>query len=144
MKSDNGANGKSSKQGHGVFEVVLLLVLLILAVGLWRIWTMGGPLSVQAARTELVPKSALARAKVSSAPLQVALAPDDQRGAYFSELGQTGDAFGGLNALMTAVAGALLAWAGYLQFRSLQRARADAGAADIHRASEQHQQIFFS
>ncbi|WP_175538188.1 putative phage abortive infection protein [Mitsuaria sp. PDC51] len=40
-----------------------------------------------------------------------------------SELGQAGDAFGGANALFSAIAGALLIWAGWLQRRSLIEAR---------------------
>ena len=41
-----------------------------------------------------------------------------------TELGQSGDAFGGGNALFAAIAGGLVFWAGFMQAKSLKEARA--------------------
>lgn len=59
----------------------------------------------------------------SSAPMDRAAAPMPDRSAVMSELGQSGDAFGGANALFGAIAGGLLLWAGVLQARALYEAR---------------------
>lgn len=83
------------------------------------------------------------------APLRARLEPDVQdeaekkRELYFAEAGQTGDAFGGLNALMTAIAGALVAWAGFMQYLSLSEARAEADAERDARRRQEFEALFF-
>jgi len=49
--------------------------------------------------------------------------PAIDRAAVMAEVGQTGDAFGGANALFASLAGALVLWAGVLQSRSLKEAQ---------------------
>jgi hypothetical protein len=49
--------------------------------------------------------------------------PPQEIPSQLAELGQSGDAFGGANALFSAIAGALLIWAGWLQRKSLIEAR---------------------
>lgn len=140
---------EKSELGGGVrrftamLEALAPIVLVLVAAGLWWQWTAGGWFSVHMARAELARQVASTPHVPNSGSGSASHATDDQRSKYFSELGQTGDAFGGLNALMTAVAGALLAWAGYLQFRTLQRARKDAEEASFHREIEQYQALVF-
>ena len=69
-------------------------------------------------------------------PALPASAPALDRLQLFSELGQTGDSFGSINALLTALAGAIVFWAGYLQKEQLNQARRDATRARLEAAEE--------
>lgn len=61
-----------------------------------------------------------------AAPLQPAPAPAPapaQAMEIVAAIGQSGDAYGGANALFSALVASFAAWAGYLQFRALKRAQ---------------------
>lgn len=87
--------------------------------------------TASAAASGAAPAPAMATA---SAPEPAASAPDREK--KFAELGQTGDFFGGLNTLLTALAGAIVFWAGYLQKEQLNQARRDAIVAQEEAAAE--------
>jgi hypothetical protein len=93
---------------------LVLVVGLCVSVGLWLIWLLWG---MNLAHSYFQPKPSKAIASVVNA------SPPTTREQYFAERGQTGDAFGGLNALLTAIAGALVAWAGYMQHLLLKETR---------------------
>jgi hypothetical protein len=80
---------------------------------------------------------------VAPAPASEAASPTSDRERFFSELGQTGDAFGGLNMLLTALAGALVAWAGFMQHQTLKQAREEAAAERESRKVQQFESLFF-
>jgi hypothetical protein len=61
----------------------------------------------------------------------------------FTELGQTGDSFGGLNALLTAIAGALVFWAGFMQHQTLKQVREEAKSERSHRNIQEFESLFF-
>lgn len=65
------------------------------------------------------------------------------RDEVFAELGQTGDSFGGLTSLLTALAGALVAWAGVMQHQTLQQARKEAKDERLHRQRQEFESLFF-
>ncbi len=69
--------------------------------------------------------------------------PITDRGARFAELGQTGDSFGGLNALLTAVAGALVFWAGFMQHQTLKQVREQAKAERAYRQFQEFESLLF-
>ncbi len=65
------------------------------------------------------------------------------RDSMFTELGQLGDSFGGLNALLTAIAGALVFWAGYMQLQTLKQMRASANSELANRKIQEFESLFF-
>lgn len=73
-----------------------------------------------------------AAARAASAPVPTGPAPSDA----IAQIGQSGDAFGGGNALFAALAGALVFWAGYLQAKALKEAR-------VAYAHQQFESTFF-
>lgn len=72
-----------------------------------------------------------------------AVGPLMERGAMFTELGQTGDSFGSLNALLTAIAGALVFWAGFMQHQTLKQAREEAQKERANRQIQEFESLFF-
>jgi hypothetical protein len=80
-----------------------------------------------------------------SGPANNSVSPEGPtpRSIYFTEIGQTGDSFGALNALLTAVAGAFVFWAGYMQYRSLKLAKAEAVREREARTLQQFESLFF-
>lgn len=115
--------------------IALLFFSLAVAVALWYLWV---PTGVQFARAKLAAMSPTAmEAPAASLPARGASAPGalppitreeaaQLRATHFTEVGQTGDAFGTLNSLLTAIAGALVFWAGCMQYMALQEARRSA------------------
>lgn len=96
--------------------IVVLPLALAVAWLAWRYW-----------QTDMLPEVAKRiAAKAPSLPASAVVDIKDARTSYFAELGQTGDAFGGLNSLLTAIAGALVFSAGFLQYIALKEARANA------------------
>ena len=139
-----------NKPGHlaAVLSWLVLGVVLIIAIALWMLWLYGGmdfahqtilsrvaPVASPAAATSVAPGSN-ARAPVVTPMIT-------QRGTMFSELGQTGDSFGALNALLTAIAGALVFWAGFMQHQSLKQAREAAMSEQIYRKTQEFESLFF-
>lgn len=128
--------------GHRSHWLVLLSGILV-AVSLWTWWLFDG--------MDRAHKVVLARAApVSSAMLQhsadasaTASPLAQERGTMFTELGQTGDSFGSLNALLTAVAGALVFWAGFMQHQMLKQAREEAQKERASRQIQEFESLFF-
>ncbi|HSV68910.1 MAG TPA: putative phage abortive infection protein [Methylibium sp.] len=114
----------------------VLFAGIVMAVLLWLTWLLGAAAWTHAKVASQV-ASAVAAATPSVAAASVAAgqaeasaktsAPD--RAQLFIELGQTGDSFGSFNSLLTAIAGAIVFWAGYLQKEQLNQARTAAAAA---------------
>ena len=125
---------------------VILAVGISVSVAAWLCWL---EIGMHFARERVVKKSEPALPSVTTAKspdLSDASAPPepkDDRAQLFAELGQTGDAFGALNALVTAIAGALVAWAGYLQYQSLKQARRQADEERAHRKRQEFESLFF-
>ena len=121
-------------------ETWVSVALLLAVVAAWLYWGTSGAPSVQAliqrefeasAAHATVKKeptsSALAGQRAALAPAQqVSSAPASEVSDYFARLGQTGDLFGGINALFAAVAMVAVFWAGALQRRALLEARRSA------------------
>lgn len=61
----------------------------------------------------------------------------------FTEYGQTGDSFGALNALLTALAGAIVAWAGFMQHQTLAKAKEEAREERNYRHQQGFESLFF-
>lgn len=104
---------------------VLVLALVILFL-IWLFWLNVGARIAHETLAPLPP--------AASSPNQPAL---------LTQLGETGDAFGGLNALFAAVAGAFVAWAGYLQNQSLKQARAAYEEERKARQKQEFESTFF-
>lgn len=141
---------------------VLLCGLAIAASG-WLFWLRYGAgiahssvaaqitAGLSTAGRAAIQPSAPSAAQVSAADAsKLADAAEGDRTNRFAEFGQAGDAFGSLNALLTAIAGALVAWAGYLQHLSLKetrhalaRAEAEAREERRHRRLQEFEALFF-
>jgi hypothetical protein len=117
----------SSADEDGTWHWHLIVpVLGLVVVGLvWYGWLTRGIFLTHSQ----VAKSVPAAASAASSP------PIPNREQYFAEVGQSGDAFGGLNAGLTALAGVLVAWAGVMQHLMLKQARRQ--AVEERRAREQ-------
>lgn len=101
---------------------LVLLLSLLVAVSIWSLWVAFGAMTVHRLVANGVAKSVVAESAVSR-PDETSASARAQR---FAELGQSGDALGSLNALLTAVAGALVFWAGVMQHRALKHAQDEA------------------
>jgi len=118
MSTQTTPSSRASKQLNTWW---VLLIALALALALWLLWAKFGMRAVHQAMA----KSVEAAIQSSPAPTDAAgLAAN--RAARFSELGQVGDSFGALNTLLTAIAGALVFWAGFMQHRALRHAQDEA------------------
>lgn len=107
------------------------------------------PLSASAVQPASVPlvavQSAASAALVvaGNAPRPADKTDSKASGPSYADLGQSGDAFGGVNALFAAIAGALVFWAGFVQARSLNQAKAEADKERKARAKQQFEATFF-
>jgi len=111
----------------------ILATGLAFALLLWTWWVGAGMAWTRTMIGARVPHSPAA-----------ASAPDDRdRDHAFTELGLAGDAFGGLNALLTAIAGVFVAWAGTLQRLALQQAQAEADEERAACRRQQFESLFF-
>ncbi|MFT3850906.1 MAG: putative phage abortive infection protein [Propionivibrio sp.] len=128
--------------GHRSHWLVLLVGILA-AVLLWIWWLFDGmDRAHKVVLARAAPASAMSqplntKASASAAPLMV------ERGTTFTELGQTGDSFGSLNALLTAIAGALVFWAGFMQHQMLKQAREEAQKERANRQIQEFESLFF-
>jgi hypothetical protein len=115
---------------------LVFVLSLALASTFWLWWMTYGIATVHKQVSSIAPPySAASAGAVSSGALDHA--------AVMTELGQSGDAFGGANAFFAAVAGGLVLWAGVLQSRSLKEAR-EAYEHEKHaRKQEQFEALFF-
>lgn len=105
---------------HSAHIGVLAVALLVLGL-IWLFWLNNGALIVHNVMVGTLPKGSVTDST-----------------STLGQLGQVGDAFGAINALFAAIAGAFVAWAGYLQNRALKQARA---AYDEERKSRQKQEF---
>ena len=78
----------------------------------------------------------------ASASTAASVAVTDRQ-QIFAELGQSGDAFGGLNAALTGIAGVLVAWAGVMQHLMLKEARSQAIEERRARKLQEFEGLFF-
>lgn len=140
---------RTAQQEHHYW---LPLIFLTLALATWCFWLFWGAALTRSALAAQIPHSpaTVAATAASAASAAGSDAAATERAAWFTELGQTGDAFGSLNALLTAIAGALVAWAGILQFQSLKEARIalvhsqeEAAAERKHRQRQEFESLFF-
>lgn len=128
---------------HGHLAVLLLGLPLVLIV--WWFWMSTG---MHVARDKIqqrvnstgvaaqIPQPASAAADKVTAPPPSASERREAGERAYTELGQTGDSFGGLNALLTGVAGVVVAWAGTMQYIALQDERK-------HRKLQEFESLFF-
>lgn len=134
---------ENTPAGHRSHWLVLLVGILV-AVVLWTWWLFDGMdrahkiVLVRTAPASLASQPPNMNAGASAGdPLIV------ERGTTFTELGQTGDSFGSLNALLTAIAGALVFWAGFMQHQTLKQAREEAQKERANRQIQEFESLFF-
>ena len=133
MKAEDSAAGHRS-------HWFILLVGILVAVSLWLWWLFDGM-----DRAHRIVLARAAPASVASQPLNTNAGASlmAERSTMFTELGQTGDSFGSLNALLTAVAGALVFWAGFMQHQTLKQAREEAQKERDYRQIQEFESLFF-
>ena len=101
--------------GHRNHWLVLLVGILV-AVLLWIWWLFDGmDRANKVVLARVVPAAAVSQPLNTNAGASAGPPLMVERGTMFTELGQTGDSFGSLNALLTAIAGALVFWAGFMR-----------------------------
>jgi hypothetical protein len=116
-----------------------LFISIVVCIAMWMLWPMYG---IDFLHTKMVEH----QQGISLEPVSPKTDEDEDRSArnmYFTEIGQIGDAFGGLNTLFTAIAGALVFWAGYMQYQSLIQAREEADAEKTARKKLDFESLFF-
>lgn len=133
---------ESSPRGHWL----VLFIGLSIAIGIWALWTFQGMYWTHArVSTKVTSISSAGNANTVAVTPSSTPRTEQQldRERLFAELGQTGDSFGGINALLTAIAGALVAWAGYMQHLALKAARTEAQLEREHRHLQEFESLFF-
>lgn len=129
----------------------VLVIGVLAAIGLWLWWLFSGMEWVHSSTVRHVTqmqasqpsRQLMAEPKSNQQTAAPASVPTDDRANVFAELGQTGDSFGGFTALLTAIAGALVAWAGYMQHQTLKQAREEAKEEHKHRQRQNFESLFF-
>lgn len=138
-------NEKSSTGDHG--HLRFLLVALVAAIIIWYLWLTWGMYWAQNKVLEQLKTAQLMVAPPNQDEATIrdpsTTAASSERERLFAELGQTGDSFGALNALLTAMAGALVFWAGMMQHQSLKQARQEAKDERAHRQLQEFESLFF-
>lgn len=125
------------------FHWVVLAIALVLAVATWLTWLyVGASWTHRQALAVGVEQSRTATASIALPATSSQAEPTD-RERSFTERGQLGDSFGGLNALLTAIAGALVFWAGYMQQQLLKKTREVAQDEKVHRETQKFESLFF-
>jgi hypothetical protein len=111
-------------------------VIGLVSIGIaWYAWVSTG---MVATHGQVLRHAAFA----ASAPTASSAATTDRQ-QLFAELGQSGDAFGGLNAALTGIAGVLVAWAGLMQRLMLKEARSQAIEERRARKLQEFEGLFF-
>ena len=113
--------------------LVLLPVVVVLAVAVWFAWLSCWMDGAHSIAVQGMPKPAPVAASAPAIGLEAAA---QQRALYFAEIGQTGDSFGGLNALLTGIAGAPVFWAGFMQYLTLVETREEGKRAKLVELAE--------
>jgi Putative phage abortive infection protein len=111
---------------------VIGLAFIVIA---WCAWLSVG---MVATHRQVLRHAALAASAPTASP-----AATTDRQQLFAELGQSGDAFGGLNAALTGIAGGLVAWAGLMQRLMLKEARSQAIEERRARKLQEFEGLFF-
>lgn len=133
IKPDEGMRGELLYPAAGVVVVVVLWLMWIFIGADWvrgRVEAnVSAPASASPAQIEAVRATLVPHEKPSSAPVESAAKPPEidgkstAVGERFTQLGQTGDLFGGVNALFAAIALIGVFWAATMQWRSLSEGR---------------------
>jgi hypothetical protein len=119
---------------------IFLIVGIFVAVLLWITWIKIGMYWVH---SEVQQNLSALGSENKVNPNKLKLDIMSQGSELLSELGQIGDSFGGLNSFLTAIAGALVAWAGYMQHLTLTQARTEAKEERAHRQKLEFESLFF-
>lgn len=156
-------NRDSDTAASHISNWLVLLFGILLAFSLWSWWLFDGmdrahrvilkriapasvarqPLNTMADAPAGTPASLASQPLDTSADASAGTPLKAERGAMFTELGQTGDSFGSLNALLTAIAGALVFWAGFMQHQTLKQAREEAQKERASRQIQEFESLFF-
>jgi hypothetical protein len=136
-----GINSFISKTAQYLHWIVLLVAILI-AASTWIAWSSFG---AQYVRGLLLKSAASATviSKAAEAPAQASDVIAATTAQTLTEFGQVGDSFGGLNALLTALAGAFVFWAGFMQHQALKEARQEAERERDYRHKQEFESLFF-
>jgi hypothetical protein len=124
----------------------VLVAGIAIAVGAWVLWLfIGGNWAHRATLRQTLAPSIGASSAAANTKQVITVEPTapTERERMFTERGQLGDSFGGLNALLTAIAGALVAWAGFMQHQMLKKTRETAQEERKHRELQQFESLFF-
>lgn len=129
--------------GHRSHWLVLLVGILA-AVLLWIWWLFDGmDRAHKVVLARAAPATTVTQPVSTNTDASAGAPMKEERSTMFTELGQTGDSFGSLNALLTAVAGALVFWAGFMQHQTLKQAREEAQKERANRQIQEFESLFF-
>lgn len=129
---------RTTPNGH----LVALAAGVIGLIFVWYVWLTWGMYWTRSEVLKRLQTSQSLTAPRSDDEATSAQSPAE-RERFFAELGQTGDSFGALNALLTAIAGALVFWAGAMQYQSLMHATQEANEERAHRLRLEFESLFF-
>jgi hypothetical protein len=124
----------------------VLVAGIAIAIGAWILWLfIVGDWAHRAVLRQTIAPSIAASSTSANTKQVITVEPTapTERERMFTERGQLGDSFGGLNALLTAIAGALVAWAGFMQHQMLKKTRETAQEERKHRELQQFESLFF-
>ena len=100
-----------------------LRLFLLFAFAVWLLWTIGLFRIPHVFMTSPSANSEAGRGAAGTKNVKILKDQDKTptRTELSAEFGQSGDLYGGANALFAAIAGALVAWAGHLQSKTLRK-----------------------
>lgn len=132
---------KRSARSNG--HLVVLVVALAVAVLIWYLWLTWAMYWAQGRVLEHLTTFEPSTVQANPDEPAVSGPPTMERERLFAEIGQTGDSFGALNALLTAIAGGLVLWAGVMQYESLKQAQQEARDERAYRRLQEFESLFF-
>lgn len=115
---------------------LVLAGALLIAASMWIAWVSYGIFAVHRQVAAEVAASVMPASGEKPSSGANSLSADERRALRFSEIGQVGDSFGGLNTALTAIAGALVFWAGFMQHQALKHAREQASTERLARQKQ--------
>ncbi|MHA4867219.1 putative phage abortive infection protein [Duganella sp. PWIR1] len=136
-----GINSFLSKTAPYLHWLVLLVAILI-AASTWIAWSSFGALYVRSLLLSSAASTAVT-SKVAETPTLASDVIAATTAQTLTEFGQVGDSFGGLNALLTAFAGAFVFWAGFMQHQALKEARQEAERERDYRRKQEFESLLF-
>jgi hypothetical protein len=125
--------GHLRKHWLAIANILVLIALLGVASALWYYWLDTGHKFVHSRVSQQ-----------AGLPAISASSPSPGQRDVMAEIGQAGDAFGAVNALFAALAGAAVIWAGWLQIQTLNKTRDALQHEQYARKLEQFESKFFS